>query len=421
MNHLTRVVALVLPVLSLLPPAGVKLALAETPQQWVEKHLAEVVAVYQHFHRNPELSLDEQQTAARLAAELKSLGAEVTTGVGGQGVVALLRNGSGPTLMLRTDLDALPVAEQTGLPYASKVRVQGPEGTEVGVMHACGHDIHIANLIGVARYMAANKDQWQGTLMLIGQPAEEIGAGAKAMLEDGLFERFGKPDFALALHVDAALAVGKVGHRAGYALANVDSIDITVRGRGGHGAFPHTTVSREIAPIEPAVITVGSIRGGTKHNVIGDDCHLQLTVRSYSDEVRAHLLEAIERKAKAVAQSFKAPEPTIKITQGTPALFNSEELVGRVVPVFEKLLGRDNVVASEPSMGGEDFGRYGRAGVPIFMYRLGSVDARRLDSYLQRGLMPPSLHSPRYYPDAEATLATGIVTMTTAALDLLKK
>jgi hippurate hydrolase len=414
---------------------------ADEPRDWAAKELPKLVELYQHFHRNPELSFDERETAARVAAEWKAAGYEVTPGVGGHGVVALLKNGAGPTLMLRTDLDALPVTEETRLVYASTKKVKnklGPEpGQEVGVMHACGHDIHITNLIGVARYMAAHKDRWRGTLMLIGQPAEERGNGAKMMLDDGLFKRFPKPDFALALHCDPHLATGKIAHRAGYALANVDSIDIVVRGRGGHGAAPHTTidpviqaahlivdlqsiVAREIRPTDPAVITVGSIHGGTKHNIIGDECHLQLTVRSYADNVRQHLLSAIKRKALAAAQSAGAPEPKITISDGTPAMFNDEKLVARVVPVFEKLLGKENVIPAEAQMGGEDFSYYQLAGVPIFMYRLGTVDPNRLASFKQRGLEPPSLHSAIYYPDAEASLATGVITMTTAAMDLLK-
>lgn len=273
--------------------------------------------------------------------------------------------------------------------------------------------------------------------MLIGQPAEERGAGAKAMLEDGLFERFPKPDFAVALHVDSTLAAGRVGYRPGYALANVDSVDITVHGKGGHGAQPHTTidpivqaaqlvlalqtiVSREVKPTEPAVVTVGSIHGGTKHNIIGNDCHLQITVRSYSDDVRQHLLEAIRRKALAVAMGAGAPEPTIRVSEGTPALKNDQQLALRLAKLFERELGADKVVESDPSMGGEDFSRYGLAGVPILMYRLGAVDARRLDRYQQLGQQPPSLHSSKFYPDIEETLTTGIVTMSAAVLDLLK-
>lgn len=410
---------------------------ADDAKQWVAANLDDLVALYHHFHQNPELSFEEEQTAARLAAELRAVGAKVTEKVGGHGVVAVLENGQGPTVMLRTDLDALPVAEETGLEYASKVKVTDKRGATVGVMHACGHDVHIANLIGVARYLVANKDRWQGTLVLIGQPAEERGAGAKAMLDDGLLRRFPRPDFALALHVDSTLATGKVGYRSGFALANVDSVDITIHGRGGHGAYPHTTidpiviacrlvldlqtiVSREVKPIEPAVITVGSIHGGTKHNIIPNDCKLQLTVRSYSDDVRALLLEAIERKARAAAASSAAPPPEVAVSEGTPALWNDEALTERLVPVFRRALGEENVELSEPSMGGEDFGQFGRQGVPILMLRLGSVRPERLAGYTKTKQPPPSLHSSVYYPDAKETLATGVVVMSDAVLELLK-
>ena len=411
---------------------------AAEPRDWAAENIEDLLTLYRHLHQHPELSFFEEQTGLRLADELRSAGAEVTTGVGGFGVVGVLANGEGPTLMLRTDTDALPVAEQTELVYASQVTVEDASGAATGVMHACGHDIHMTNLVGVARYLGAHKDRWRGTVLFICQPAEERGAGAKAMLEDGLFERFPRPDMALALHVDSTLAVGKVGCRAGFALANVDSVDITVRGRGGHGAHPDTTidpivqaahlivdlqsiVSREVKPLEPAVITVGSIHGGTKHNIIGETCHLQITVRSYTDEVRAQLLAAIKRKALAAAASAAAPEPEIVISEGTPAMENDKELVERVTPIFRRALGDENVVESEPSMGGEDFSQYGRAGVPIFMYRLGSVDAARLERYAQLGQAPPSLHSPIYYPDAEETLLTGVTTMATAVLELLPR
>lgn len=272
--------------------------------------------------------------------------------------------------------------------------------------------------------------------MLIGQPAEERGAGARAMLKEGLFERFPKPDFALALHVDASLAAGKVAYREGYAMANVDSVDITMHGKGGHGAYPQATidpvvmaahlvmdlqtiVSREIKPVEPAVITVGSIHGGTKHNIIGNRCHLQLTVRSYTDEVRQHLLSAIKRKAEAVAQSANAEPPTIKISEGTPSLKNDEQLTRRIVGVCREVLTADNVVPAEPSLGGEDFSEYGRAGVPIFMFRLGSVEGKRLRRFAELGQGPPSLHSPKYYPDIEPTLATSLKVTLHGVLDLL--
>lgn len=411
-------------------------ARCEEPADWAKAHRNELIELYRHFHSHPELSLVEVETAARVAKELRAIGAEVTEGVGKTGVVGIVKNGAGPTVMLRTDLDALPVTEQTGLSYASQVKVRAEAG-ETGVMHACGHDIHITNLIGAARWFAAHKDQWKGTLIFLGQPAEERGNGARAMLGDGLFTKFPKPDYALALHCDPSLATGKVGVRGGYALANVDSVDITMLGRGGHGAYPHTTidpivlaaqlvlnlqtiVSREIKPIEPCVITVGSIHGGTKHNIIGNDCHLQITVRSYSDEVRQQMHDAIIRKAKAVAAGAGAPEPKVVFSEGTPAMFNDEKLAARLREVFVRELGKDNVDNPQPEMGGEDFSEYGRAGVPILMFRLGTVEPRRLARMKQFGQEPPSLHSPLYYPDAEETLVTGVRSTVAATLELLK-
>jgi len=296
----------------------------------------------------------------------------------------------------------------------------------------------MTNLVATARYLAANRPLWSGTLLLVGQPAEERGAGAQRMLKAGLFKQFGKPDFALAFHVDSALEVGKVGQRGGAMLANVDSVDVVMRGRGGHGAAPHTTidpivqaaqlvldlqtlVSRELKPTDPAVVTVGSIHGGTKHNVIGDSCRLQLTVRCYSEEVRRHLLDGIRRKAKAVAASARAPEPSIEIgSDSLNAVINDEELTARCAGVLRRVLGEANVVPSEPAMVGEDFGRYGEAGVPIVMLRLGSIERDRLKALTRGGMMPPSLHSPLYFPDPEPTLVTGVTAMSSLALDLLK-
>ncbi|MBS0205070.1 MAG: amidohydrolase [Planctomycetes bacterium] len=410
---------------------------ADKPADWSKDHVDELLKVYQDFHAHPELSFREERTAAKLATALKALGIDVTTGVGKMGIVGLLKNGDGPTIMIRTDLDALPVVEATGLPFASKVIAKDPKGNDVGVMHACGHDIHMTCQIGVARYLAANKDAWRGTVMFVGQPAEEVGNGAQSMLKDGLFTRFPRPRYALALHVDAAMPTGKVGFRAGYILANVDSVDIVMKGKGGHGAFPHTTidpvvqaahlivdlqslVSRENSPFEPVVVTVGSIHGGTKHNIISDQCRLQLTVRSYGPEVRERLLEGIRRKAKAAALSAGAPEPIVEFSDATPATRNDEDLVAQVVPVFRRVLGDENVVPTEPSMGGEDFSEYGLAGVPIFMFRLGSVNADRLAEMKQGGKTPPSLHSPFYYPDARETITTGVTAMSAALLDLMK-
>lgn len=407
------------------------------PEQWVAEHLDSLVELYRHLHANPELSFDEQQTAARMALELAATGADVTSSVGGHGVVAVLKNGAGPTLMLRADMDALPVREQTGLAFSSTVTADGPGG-EIGVMHACGHDLHMTNLVAVARYLAENQDRWQGTLLLIAQPAEERGSGARAMLDAGLFQRFPRPDWALALHVDPSLPSGSVGCRAGHIMANVDSVDITLRGRGGHGAHPHSTidpivqaaqlilalqtiVSREVDPVLPAVVTVGSIHGGTKHNIISDSCHLQLTVRSFSDEVRQQILASIQRKAQAVALGAGAAEPQIAVSEGIPSLDNDQQLAARLVAVFERVLGAEKLIATERAMVGEDFSCFGRAGVPIVMFRLGAIEARRLERYRQLGQTPPSLHSPEFYPDVEPTLKTGVTAMAHAAMELLKK
>ena len=403
---------------------------------WLAENLPAVVGVYKELHAAPELSLGEEKTAARMAEELRKVGADVTTGIGGHGVVGVLKNGPGKTLMYRADMDGLPVAEQTGLPYASQVKVTDDRGAVVGVMHACGHDIHMASLIGIARFLSKHKELWSGTVVFLCQPAEERGAGAEAMINDGLLVRFPRPDFAVALHVGAESPTGSVGVRSGYSMANVDSIDITIKGRGGHGAYPETTidpiviaarlildlqtiVSREIKPIEPAVITVGAINGGTKHNIIPEQCKLQITVRSYSAEVRQQLWDAIRRKANAAAASSGAPEPLVEISEGTPSLYNDPALSERVAETLRQRLGAQQVETPEPTMGGEDFGRYGLAGVPICMFRLGSVSPARLDEFAAKKQPPPSLHSPLYYPEPESTLQTGIVSMAAIVADLL--
>lgn len=414
-------------------------AIADDTQAWLDKNLSGLIELYRHFHRSPELSNYEKETGLRLGAELKSLGAEVTNNVGGHGVVAIIRNGDGPTVMIRTDLDALPVSEKTELVYASTVKTRDASGQEVGVMHACGHDLHMTNLVGSTKYLVEHKDQWQGTLMLIGQPAEERGTGAKAMLNDGLFERFPKPDYAIALHVDPSLKTGQIACRSGTLCANVDSVDITLRGRGGHGAWPHTTIdpivmaaklvldlqtiiSRELTPGERAVVTIGSIHGGTKHNIISDTCALQLTIRSYSMESREKILSAIRRKAKAAADSAGAPEPEIKTSdEFTPAVVNEEKLTERVITAARKALGEENVRDAEPTMGGEDFSRYGLAGVPICMFRLGVTDPMRLASFERLKQQPPSLHSPLFYPNVEEALPVGIRATTAATLELFRQ
>jgi len=410
---------------------------AQQPREWTETHLDELLAYYREFHSRPELSFREVETAARLAAAWEKCGYQMTTGVGGNGVVGLLQNGSGPVVMLRADMDALPVSEKTGLPFASTAYTVNEGGGEVRVMHACGHDVHMVNLIGVACYLAAHKSLWKGTVMLVGQPAEEQGAGARAMLEDGLFKRFPRPDFAIGLHVSPILATGRIGYRPGYTMANVDSVDIILYGKGGHGAYPHNTidpvvqaaqlvlalqtiVSREVDPVAPAVVTVGSIHGGTKNNVIADSAKLQLTVRTFSGEVRKRVLAAIKRKTAAVAMGAGAPEPLVTVAEGTPSLFNDPELTARLRPVFERVAGKENVEIMEPTMGGEDFSRYGRAGVPILMYWLGAISQERLDTYAVSGESLPSLHSPLFYTDADATLVTGVSSMASAVLELLK-
>ena len=409
---------------------------AADPTKWISENLPSLVELYRELHQDPELSLQEKQTAARMAHELRALEITVTTGVGGHGVVGVLENGPGKVLMLRADMDALPVAEQTGLPFASKVRTRDARGATVGVMHACGHDVHMSNLIGVARYLAGHRDRWSGTVVFLFQPAEELGAGAEAMLNDGLLARFPRPDFAVALHVSADVPTGQIQYRPGYALANVDSVDIVVKGRGGHGASPETTidpiviaarlvldlqtiVGREVKPIEPAVVTVGSIHGGTKHNIISDECRLQLTLRSLTPQVRQQLQDAVRRKAFAAAASAGAPEPSVDVSEGTPALYNDPALTARVAATLKRVAGEENVVETEPSMGGEDFGRYGLAGVPICMFRLGAVSQQRLDEFAAKGIPPASLHSPIFYPDAEEALSLGVPAVVSVALDLL--
>src|SRR3954468_14161416 len=418
---------------------GNELRAADTddPKKWVADNLGSLLELYRHLHQTPELSEKEKETSARMAKELRDVGIKVTTNVGGYGVVGVLANGPGKVLLLRSDMDALPVAEQTGLPYASKVHTQDPHGASVGVMHACGHDVHMTNLVGVARYLASHRDKWSGTILFVFQPAEETSVGAEAMLRDGLLSRFPRPDFAVALHDSADLATGKISYRPGFTLANVDSIDIVVKGRGGHGASPESTidpiliaaklvvdlqtiVSREVKPIEPAVVTVGSIHGGAKHNVISDECRLQLTLRSLSPEVRQRWRDAFRRKARAAAASAGAPEPTIETTEGTPALFNDPKLTEQVATILKAKFGDENVPLGEPVMGGEDFGRFGKAGIPICMLRLGAVSQKRLDEFAARHQPPNSLHSPLFYPDIEETLAVGVPALAYVAMDLLK-
>jgi amidohydrolase len=399
----------------------------------------ELEKLYIDLHQTPELSRHEEKTAAKLAARLKQLGYEVTEKVGGTGVVAVLRNGKGPTVLIREDMDALPVEERTGLPYASKVTTTDDSGATVHVMHACGHDVHMTSLIGAGTLLARAKDRWRGTLILIGQPAEERGAGAIGMLKDGLFTRFPRPDFVIGLHDSAILPAGKISWTSGYACANVDSVDVTIFGRGGHGAYPHTTVdpiviaarvvvalqtlvARENNPLDPAVVTVGSFHGGSKHNIIPDEAKLQLTVRSYKDEVRKRLLAGIERIAKAEAAGAGAPKPpTVEVSEGTPAMYNDPGLTRRVASAFETAFGKDNVVPTDPVMGGEDFSEFGRAGVPSFQFGLGAVEPAKYEAAQKDGTPLPSLHSSEWAPNRATTLKMGAASLTTAALELLGK
>ena len=409
---------------------------ADDVTNWIDAAYPALADLYKHLHTHPELSLHETETAARLAAELRKAGCEVTEGVGKTGVVALLKNGDGPTVMVRTDMDALPVTEATGLAYASKVTTKDDDGATVGVMHACGHDVHMTCVVGVARLLGEHRAAWKGTVMFVCQPAEERLGGAVRMLKDGLFERFPKPKYALALHCDSFLPTGKVGFRPGYILANVDSADITIRGRGGHGSQPNATIdpiviaakfildiqtiiSREKSPTEPGVVTVGSIHGGTKHNIIPDEVKLQLTVRSYSDETRKLLLDSIENKALAAAASARAPRPTVTFNEGTPSTYNDPTLTDRLASVARGLWGADNVLSPEPRMGGEDFSEYGRAGVPICMFWLGTVPPAKMEA-AKKGTPLPSLHSSLYFPDPEPSIKTGVRTMTALVLDLTK-
>ena len=401
----------------------------------------DLIQLYKELHLNPELSFKEEKTSKKLATILTGLGFEVTENFGGYGVVALLKNGEGKTIMLRADMDGLPIEESTGAPYASKTKSFNQVGDEVFTMHACGHDIHMTSLIGTAVDLISKRDQWQGNLLVIMQPAEEVSGGARNMIKEGIFEKFPRPDFNLALHVSADLPAGKVGYVPGWAMANVDSMDITIKGVGGHGAYPHTTkdpivmasqlinslqtiVSREIAPIEAAVVTVGSIHGGTKHNVIPSEVRLQLTLRSYTDEVRNQTISTIRRMARGLAQANglpkdSYPEITLK-DEYTPALFNNPALTEKLRISFEKALGQENVLKLSPVMGGEDFGMYGRVEpiIPTSLFWLGAVNKKVYDTSLRENISLPSLHSAFFLPDPEPTISTGVKAMSGAVIDL---
>lgn len=399
------------------------------------------LTLYKDLHAHPELSLQEKRSAELIAQRMASAGYEVTASVGGHGVVGVMKNGNGPTVLIRGDMDALPVVEETELPYRSEVTVTRADGHTVGVMHACGHDMHQTVLVGTAETLAATRDRWRGTLVMIAQPAEEIGAGARAMIEDGLFERFPKPDYCLALHVADDLPAGDIGYTSGWALANVDSVDITIFGRGGHGSRPsqavdpivaaahvivalQTIVSRRVPAIEPGVVTVGSIHAGAKHNIIPNEAKMLLTVRSYTDETRKILLDGIRKITVNTCRAMgcpKDPDVVVREDEFTPATYNDPALTEAAVGVLKTLLGDEHVQYRKAKMGGEDFGRYPRyLGVPGFIYWLGSVQKDRYAESQKPGAPPlPSVHSSKYAPDPKPTIETGVKAMTSVALALL--
>jgi amidohydrolase len=424
-------------------------AIAQEVPVLVDKQLAGLLTTYKGLHAAPELSHHEAQTSALLAAEMRKVGYTVTERVGkypdgsqAYGVVGIMKNGAGPTLLIRTDLDALPVTEDTKLPYASKVRAKNPAGQDVGVMHACGHDIHITTMIGVARNMVALKSQWHGTLMLVGQPSEETIDGAKAMLADHLYERFGKPDLAIALH-DANFAAGKVSVVSGPALASSTSIDVVMRGVGSHGAAPEagkdpivmasefvvalqTIVSRSVPPSQPAVVTVGDIHGGTKRNIIPDEVKMELTTRCYSEEVRQMIIDGVKRTAKGVAIAAGVPADRMPIVtvlndESTPATINDPALAARLQKIFVEKLGADNVIERKAIMGSEDFGIFSLDHkIPAVIFWLGAYDPAKVAESERTGVALPSPHSPFFAPLPEPALRTGITAMTDAAVALLQ-
>ena len=419
---------------------------ADALREAIAKDMPSLMEIYRDLHANPELSFQEFRTAEKLAAEARRLGFDVTDKVGQTGVVAVLKNGPGPVVMIRADMDGLPVEEQTGLPYASKKRGVSKSGTESGIMHACGHDTHMTAWVGTARQLVANRSKWSGTLVMILQPAEEIGAGAKAMLDDGLYTRFPKPDYVIGFHDAAQFPAGTIGYSSGWALANVDSVDIKVKGVGGHGAYPQTTkdpvvlaarivsslqtlVSREVDPQDAAVVTVGAIHGGAKHNIISDEVTMLLTVRSYSDETRKLLLDGIRRIAKGEAIAAGMPEekmPQVFVNEAefTPATYNTEPLTGRIVGSFTKRFGKDRVIETKPVMGGEDFSQFYRAdkaNVQSLIFWVGGVPQADYDAAMKGGKSLPSLHSPFWAPEADKVIATASEAMAAAALDLMPK
>jgi amidohydrolase len=422
----------------------------QTLDRAVHAALPSLLDTYKALHAAPELSGHEKNTSAFLAGRLRALGFTVIDHIGtyqspdltGYGVAAVMTNGTGPTVLVRTELDALPVTEATGLPYASKVTTTNADGQHVGVMHACGHDVHMTCLLGTARMMTQMKDRWHGTLVMVGQPAEELGSGADAMLHDGLYQRVPKPNVVLALHDSAELAAGIVGYCPGYALANVDAVDITLRGPGGHGAKPsltkdpvvlaaetilaiQTIVSRETSPLDPVVITVGSIQGGAKRNVIPTRVTLQLTVRTYKQEVREKVLAALHRIPRGLALAAGYPEDempvvTVVSDEGGDALYNDPALTARLAKLWERAFGKDRVVQVPPQMASEDVGHLGLDGqIPVVQFAVGATAPAVLKEHEEKGTPVPSLHSATFAPLPEPTIATGVEAMTLAVLDLM--
>jgi len=416
----------------------------------IDRDISSWLTTYKNLHTTPELSHREEKTAAFVAGELRKLGFTVTERIGkyqneqwtGYGIVGVLKNGPGPTVLVRTELDALPVEEKTGLPYSSNVKTKNDAGLEVGVMHACGHDIHMTSFLGTAKMLTELKSRWSGTLVMLGQPAEETGDGANAMLRDNLYANIPKPDFAIALHDKPELETGKVGYTPGYAMASATSIDIKIRGIGGHGSAPElakdpivvaaqvvmalqTIVSRENSPLDPAVVTVGSIHGGTRYNIIPDEVNLQLTVRTYKEEVRKRVLASIERIVKGVVATAGIPEdraPVIKIAEGTSSTYNEPKLVDRLVVAFKQALGDDNVVQMPPMMASEDFGYFSLDHtIPATIFWLGASDPAKVKQSRDSGVPLPGLHSALFAPVPEPTLRTGVKAMTSAVLELMKK
>src|SRR5213082_3739027 len=424
-----------------------------TPRSLADGELPSLLVIYKDIHSHPELSTKEQRSSAIVAKELRAAGCEVTENFGHYdnpdwkcyGVVGVMKNGDGPTVLVRTDMDALPVQEQTGASYASKVTMTNVEGKEMPVMHACGHDIHMSALIGTARALGKLKDKWHGTIVFIGQPAEEMVGGARAMLHAGLYDRFGKPAYAVALHDNAEIEAGKIGITAGYYNATVDSVDVTVKGMGGHGAYPHKTkdpitlsaeiinawqtiASRENNPLDPIVVTVGSIHGGTKHNIIPDEVKMQLTVRTYKADIRERVLAAIERIAKGIAAASgvppdRAPIVSVSKDQFTPATYNNPELTKRLVAVWKKSLGNENAEIVDATMGGEDFSEYSLPdhSIPAVDFHIGAVEPAKIAEFKQAGKELPTLHSSKFAPVPEPTIRVGVIGMTNAVLELMKK